>query len=102
MRAIVPGGMASLVEIVVLPNFTKLADNMRTVTLHKIMERNKYPGARVGPRQAFLRCTLGDPGSHCCVTHKCSPTAARQQPCYKRVGASAIMTSHTRDPLVQL
>ncbi len=45
MRTIVPEGMASLVEIVVLANFTKLADSMRAVTIHKIMERNKYPGA---------------------------------------------------------
>ena len=57
MRTIVPEGMASLVEIVVLPNFTRLADSMRTVTMHKIMERNKYPGVsrlEVGSRLGFF------------------------------------------------
>ncbi len=55
MRSIVPEGMASLVEIVVLANFTRLADSMRTVTIHRIMERNKYPGV-------MLRCTaIGGP-----------------------------------------
>ena len=45
MRAIVPEGMAQLVEVVVLSNFTRLPEHMRTVTLHQILARDKYPGA---------------------------------------------------------
>ena len=41
--------MASLVEVVVLANFTELADNMRTVTLHQILARDKYPGVSRQP-----------------------------------------------------
>ena len=39
-----PVGMAHLVEVVVLANFTALPDNMRTVTLPYILARDKYPG----------------------------------------------------------
>ena len=54
-----PAGMAALVEVVVLANFTKLPDNMRTVTLHQILARDKYPGETREPHHAHPICRRG-------------------------------------------
>jgi hypothetical protein len=55
IRGIMPAGMADLVEVIVLANFTALPDNMYTVTLHDILARDKYPGE---PHRVMARIKL--------------------------------------------